>query len=260
MTQRPIYIISPAYRHDSAGIVALHMLCHYLNLVNQEAYVVYYEPDATAQPPDNLLCPLAAEPAPDSIVIYPEIFDNPFKASFFGRYILNHPGKLSSIYTEEASFNFGYTKVLADSVKSKDVLFIPTCDLEFWYDAQQERDGSCYWANRLIKSGKQPENLSENCIQICDKDLMTKEHIRHIFQTTKTFYCYEDSALGLEAMLCGCKVIFPPSTFTEIPMIGSYELDFEQPIRPQLQKYITAAQDTVKELAAYWQDLATFHF
>ena len=39
----------------------------------------------------------------------------------------------------------------------------------------------------------------------------TPEQIREFFQTSEFFYCYEDSALALEAILCGCPVVFVPN-------------------------------------------------
>ena len=43
--------------------------------------------------------------------------------------------------------------------------------------------------------------------------------------TIQFFYCYEDSALALEAILCGCPVIFLPNEYFTAPLAGN-ELQF----------------------------------
>src|SRR5215471_20939854 len=37
--RHPYYIFCPDYRENSAGVLALHFLCHSLNLIGYEAYV-----------------------------------------------------------------------------------------------------------------------------------------------------------------------------------------------------------------------------
>ena len=44
----------------------------------------------------------------------------------------------------------------------------------------------------------------------------SREEIVKLFQTCEVFYVYEDTALGTEALLCGCPVVcVPTDDFTE---------------------------------------------
>lgn len=42
-------------------------------------------------------------------------------------------------------------------------------------------------------------------------DSQNPEEIRSLFWTSEFFYCYEDSSLAVEAILCGCPVVFVPN-------------------------------------------------
>lgn len=37
--EHPYYLLAPAYRDTSSGIVSMHYLCHMLNLSGREAYI-----------------------------------------------------------------------------------------------------------------------------------------------------------------------------------------------------------------------------
>jgi hypothetical protein len=53
---------------------------------------------------------------------------------------------------------------------------------------------------------------------------MTRPQIREIFRNANEFYCFEDTALALEAQLCGCPVVFTPSEILRPPLLTSIEL------------------------------------
>jgi hypothetical protein len=258
--KNPFYIITPPYTRISAGVTVLHLLCHYLNMAGENAFIVHYPPNKKSirnlpgyaslqfQPevPLGMLTPLITQDVIDAydeqklnpIVIYPEVFDNPLNASFFGRYILNYPGKLNTQYKEKENFAFAYTQILAEycseSIKSHgkviDVLFIPTTDLSFWKqpEGSLQRAGSCYYSGKLSDiHNLSTENLPNKSIEIKRDINMSRKEIRTIFQTSEKFYCYEDSALAIEAQLCGCETIFVRNKmFSGVPL-ASKELGLE---------------------------------
>lgn len=240
----PFFIVAPAYTRASAGITVLHLLCHYLNLLGESAFIVRYPPQWSAirslpsyctlveqtEFPGGMLAPILTRNALEfyhekrltPIVIYPEVYDNPLKAHFFGRYILNFPGKIASKYNEHENFSFAYTKTLADASTAEypdrpptaDVLFVPTCDLEFWNTkgASAQRSGTCYYCAKLRDvHGERPENVPEGSIEILRDSSMSREHIRELFWNSEAFYCYEDTALIIEATLCGCPTVHVPN-------------------------------------------------
>jgi hypothetical protein len=155
----PFFIVTSPYTQGSAGITVLHLLCHYLNRAGANAWLVHYLPETAPLPaagmslqiqteiPLGLQAPLITQDIIElydrhrltPIVIYPEIFDNPLQAAFFGRYILNYPGKLAAKYEQESNFDLAYSQILADHCAAvsphrppPDTLFIPTVDLAFW--------------------------------------------------------------------------------------------------------------------------------
>lgn len=237
----PIYIVTPPYTRVSAGVTVLHLLCHYLNIAGHIAYLVHYPPQqvpvrslpayvtlqGSNEHPGGMVAPLITHDIIEyydslrltPIVIYPEVFDNPLQASFFGRYILNYPGKLSTKYQEREDFNFSYTRILADHITREypdhhpvnDVLFVPTSDLSFWNTsgAASSRSGSCFYAGKMKAiHGRQPDNVPTSSVEILRSEQMSREQIRELFWASEAFYCYEDTALAIEAQLCGCPTVF----------------------------------------------------
>ena len=82
--RRPYYIDAPAYRRTSAGIRVMHLLCHALNSIGEEAYVYPTETNPTLNTP--LVTPeISARhkaAGREPIVIYPEVVPgNPRRAA-----------------------------------------------------------------------------------------------------------------------------------------------------------------------------------
>lgn len=303
----PFIIVTPPYARVSAGVTVLHLLCHYLNRLGENAYLVHY-PTETApirtlpsyaalqqqrEIPGGMITPLVTQDLLEyfdeqrltPIVIYPEVYDNPLDAKFFGRYILNYPGKLNAKYEQKEQFNFAYTKILAEHTTAtyrehsevRDVLFLPTSDLSFWNTsgALGEREGSCYYAGKTKDIfGATAASHPEGSTEILRSKKMTRLEVREIFWRSKAFYCYEDTALAIEAQLCGCPTVFVPNdhfsgrplAFHELGTNGSCTMgetgglerarnsvaDFEHTIR----RHIAAAPSRIAELAAKWKTLA----
>jgi hypothetical protein len=225
--QNPYYIVTPRFIRTSAGVKALHLLCHCLNRAGQEAYVLIYPdwPDPDATNPD-LLTPrvtqeviarhqaLGLSPA----VVYPEtIPGNPLRAHTVVRYALNFPGHLAGdrFYSND-EIVYGYSGVLAAAGGAPGrVLFIPTSDPGFFTPNENaERRGSCFWAMkyRIVHGGKLLP-VTQNSVEIT-RDLpnsQSLEEIAELFRHSELFYTYENTALALEAALCLCPTVFVPN-------------------------------------------------
>jgi len=299
--KNPFFIAAPTYRQSSAGVTVLYILCHFLNLAGEAAYIIHYLPETAPDErlpdgislqlqkefPAGLIAPLVTQDVLDfydqrrltPVVIYPEIFDNPLNAAFFGRYLLNYPGKLAKRYEQPAAFEIGYSKTLAShgTAPAIDVLFIPTCDLGFWTSTipAAERSGACHYAARLQAiGGLDPTTLPAGSTEILPGPPMSREEIREIFRRSEAFYCYDDTALAIEAQLCGCPTVFVPNqlftgTVLSVDEVGTdgYCLAGDPEgfrraqatvgnLRAALGAHIAAVPGRIAELGAKWQALA----
>lgn len=308
--KNPFFIVTPPYTRVSAGVTVLHLLCHYLNLKGESAFIVHYPPaqtpirslpsyaslQAQQEVPGGMLAPLITQDVLEfydelrltPIVIYPEVFDNPFNASFFGRYILNYPGRLNTRYSQREHFSVAYTQALAahclaaypDHPATEDVLFVPTVDLDFWNPrgAPEHRTGSCHFAGKLKAiHNRVPEGLPEGSVEIPRSHAMSRARIRELFRSCETFYCYEDSALAIEAQLCGCPAVFVPNeAFSGAPLaahelgpggwcIGNNDKDVARAretvgnVEQMIREHIQLAPARIEALAGKWRSLAARH-
>jgi hypothetical protein len=297
--KNPFYITAPPFRQSSAGVTVLYLLCHFLNLAGEAAYILHYLTEAAPDErlpdgislqlqkefPAGLLAPLVTQDVLDfydqrrltPVVIYPEIFDNPLNAAFFGRYLLNYPGKLAKLYEQPADFEIGYSKTLTGhcTAATTDTLFIPTCDLTFWTSTAAERRGACHYAARLQAAGLAPAMLPAGSTEILPSPQMSRPEIREIFRHSEAFYCYEDTALAIEAQLCGCATVFVPNPLFACEILTAAELGPDgycmagDPaalrraqatagnLRATLAARIAAVPGQIAALGAKWRALAT---
>lgn len=235
----PYYIVAPRYIRTSAGVKVLHLLCHALNRLGERAYLIiepYFHPYYATNP--DFTTPILTrrhiqrhfEQGLTPITIYPEIIrGNPYSAPVIVRYVLNYAGLLGG----DASFTkdeycISYSKAIADSLPSShQTIFIPVSDPTFFSPGiHAQREGACFYAgkHKYFHKGRTLA-LTERAEEITRdrSDSQTPAQIRELFRRSELFYCYENSALAIEAILCGCPVVFLPNEFfTEL--IGKEEL------------------------------------
>jgi len=236
--RHPYYIVAPRYIGTSAGIKSLHLFCHSLNRAGERAYLItqpYYLPVYAVNP--ALQTPLVTttilrhdfERGLAPIVVYPEtIKGNPFRAPFVTRYIMNIPGLLGgdSIYDDD-EYLLTYSKALAEELPRKSLtVFVPASDPTVFYpDETQQRMGTCFYAGKY-KYFHQGELLpvTQDSLEITREqpNSQTPQQLADLFRRSELFYCYENSALAIEAVLCGCPVVFIPNRFFT-KVIGQYE-------------------------------------
>jgi len=244
----PFYIFAPPYTRLSAGVKVLFSLCHYLNMLGEDAYLIPFPLEFRNNPAWPYYFQIPVHPWNHSrlniktltqdklqyhyehgltpICVMPEVYDNIFNAPFTVRYILNYPGLLAPKYKTSQDYTISYSKRLAEYVGSPGVLHIPATDIKYFYEKTiPDRNGACYYAGKYkeICGGKLDE-VPTGSIEILRNDKMSIEKVREIFWHSKYFYCYEDSQLAIEASLCGCVVVFVPNDFFRDGPISSFEL------------------------------------
>jgi hypothetical protein len=107
------------------------------------------------------------------------------------------------------------------------VLFVPTSDTTvFTPEPRQTRFGSCFYASkyRNFHKGKLFHETAESVEITRDlPDSPSPKEIAALFRRSELFYCYENSALIIEALLCECPVVMLPNPFLDRP-IGDVEI------------------------------------
>lgn len=229
----PYIIVTPQYSSMSAGIRALHMLCHSLNMLGQHAYIYTYrqftvDPRFSSPNCPDLCTPLITQniisyfeqQGRHPIVVYPEsISGNPLGAKHIIRYILNYPNLLGGDQDYDAhEMVYAYSRTLAEyaGIKMDRVLFLPASDPKLFTPppANTPRHGSCFYAAKyrdFHKGTLLPITANSTEITRYQPDSPTKQQIAELFRKSEIFYTYEDTALAIEAALCGCPTVFIPN-------------------------------------------------
>ena len=207
---KPYLIWTPNYSHYSGGIETLHLLCHHLNRLGQEAYVNCDKRNPDWNTPFILDSKRKKE---ECIVVYPEIVtDNPLEAKDIVRYVLNRPGLLGGNTTYNKNEKvFTYFKNFYPQADEDHTIYMPFIDRKIFKDKKGKREGGCYYLGKS-RNAVAPENM-------VGLDLikgLSKEELADLFNRKEVFYtCDSMTALSLEANMCGCyTVIIPDGQYT----------------------------------------------
>lgn len=222
--QRPYYVMAPDYLRQSAGTRAMHLLCHLLNRSGEEAYIVARVTDPGLHTP--LLTPeieirhkqAGARP----IAIYPEIvFGNPLGASSVARFILNHPGLINGPKTfPESELLFFYNQEYATSLPERQpqLLQIPLIDTGLFNNhensADRNRAGILIYPGRYLEAAKLHPELFRRGTVITSEWPSTHPALSSLLRSSEYLYCFSNSAIAQESVLCGCPVVFMESPLT----------------------------------------------
>jgi hypothetical protein len=237
----PYYIVAPRYIRTSAGVRVLYKLCDLINKSGGSAFI-YLRPysnfDLSGSPMDVapfLTEKIAAyhfENGLTPIVIYPEIFDiSKFNAPFRVRYLLNYDQLFfSNKALDGDDYLIAYSTNIANQLavdKPISTIFLPVSDPIFFCPPKIEnRHGAVFYAGKYkYHFGGKTFSITDGLPEITrdEPGSQSPEQIRKLFQESEFFYCYEDSALALEAMLCGCPTILLPNDHFKKPL-GQKEL------------------------------------
>jgi hypothetical protein len=227
--KHPYYIVAPRYIRTSAGVRVLYKLCDLINKSGGSAFI-YLRPysnfDLSCSPIDvapfltEKIATYHYENGLTPIIIYPETFDiSKFNAPFRVRYLLNYDQLLFSNKDLDADdYLLTYSENIASQItvdKPISTIFLPVSDPLFFCPPKIEnRHGAVFYAGKYkYHFGGKTFLITDGLPEITrdEPGSQSPEEIRKLFQHSEFFYCYEDSALALEAMLCGCPTIFLPN-------------------------------------------------
>lgn len=280
--RNPYYIFAPSYINTSAGVKALHLLCHHLNLKGYPSFLVtngdyYYKINPELISP--ILTPEVMRSHKETnktpIAVYPDIVKgNPLNSKCTVRYLLHYAGFLGGDreFTKE-DLIFTYTKKIGQKmgIEEPQVLFMPICNTDIFYPPADKtpRKGSCFYASKYRGlSGNEPFEITKDSIEIT-RDLptsQTTEEVADLLRRSECFYTYEDTSLITEAILCGCPVVFVKNKFFDgeplaINEVGSEgcSIDINNKNIEQARQTIDLAQkkffDSVEK---FWSQLDNF--
>lgn len=264
----PFYIVAPRYVRTSAGIKALHLLCHHLNSLGVPAFMVILPRAFTRQSTNpDWNTPLLTQAIADHhhaqgltpVTVYAEtVPGNPLHAPVVMRYVLNYPGLLGGDTHYAANeILYGYSKKLAEAVGVPDqVLFMPLSDAHLFTPPPEgsPRAGSCFSASKYqqVHGGKLLP-ITEGAVEITrdQPDSPTQAQIADLFRRSEFFFTYENTALIIEALLCGCTVVCLPNPhFME--SIGADELGWDGIAWGDSPEEIARAKRTVSMARAHY--------
>jgi GT2 family glycosyltransferase len=221
----PYYIYAPDFAQHWAGVRCLHYLCHALNEMGEEAYVYPAKGNDTALRTPRLdddirrrhfllgLTPIA---------VYPEVVSGtPLQAPITARWLLNRPGHLGGATVHDASeLLYYFSEWILPSGMVGQLLTTPTVDTSiFNNDANPDdlrRQGSCYYAHKFLAFGGEIDAaIARDSVSLCQDVPRSPMEIAGILRKSVVLYCYEQSSLITEALLCGCPVIVIATDYWE---------------------------------------------
>lgn len=258
-TQHPYIVVAPNYVRTSAGVRAMHRLCHALNRAGQTAFVTSSVTSGELLTPqmNPALVDYINSKGLNPIVIYPEIIEgNPIGGSCVVRYLLNFPGLLGGpSRVDPSEFTISWAKGMNISAPPDDefVLYIPVVDQSVFYPPKDEvvRSGSCfYWEKyKYFLEGTLTHNDPDSFeIRRQGPSILSPTEIASLFRRSELFYCYENSMLSLEAMLCGCPVVLMPNEHFQ-SVIGGSDLGMDGMAWGNSPAEIERARATVSRVA-----------
>jgi len=252
MNHPNFYIVTPPYKHSSAGICALHFLAETMNKLGYPTYLVFQltisqeEPavyfmsdDVSLYSPDRVHTPLVSDPTevrnhtlqwkfPESgaITIYSDTtLGNPLNASRVARYYLNRDGMLGVWNGKnKGEFRIGQSQVLTPD--AHDYLhyvesLVPVIAIaeRVEYLANTSRDIDLTYIGKGSIYSPEAKKL-KGTIEITRDWPKTREELWMLLLHTSKFYSWDAlSSTNAEALICGAKVYLQqlsPFTYEEL--------------------------------------------
>lgn len=220
-SNHPYYVVAPDYQRSSAGIRVMHQFCAALRMCGQEAWI------STGLTNPSLDTPILTEAIRRQhldqglipVAVYPEVVGrNPLHCHVVTRYILNKPGLLGEKpHYKPTDLLFVYEpELLAETATAPwGVLHLPSIDTSVFHNRNNphnpRRQGWCVYAGRHVQGLKEHPALLADCTVITRDWPSTREEMAALFRRSEGVYCFENTAISMEARLCGCPVVQLPS-------------------------------------------------
>jgi hypothetical protein len=230
----PFYIYAPRWIDSSAGIKALHLLCHALNQIGEMAFLVICEESHKNRPRVNglLKTPVLTQEIADAhykarltpITVYSEtIPGNPIGAPFVVRFIGNYLGALGGPKAfAKDDFIVAYSETLSKHAAKKldreDVftLFFHAIDPRPFKDKIEKEDFLLLYAAKYRIFQGEPDFKSDSKVIEILRDgplAQSRGEVLHLLRRATGLVTYENSAIAMEAILSGTPAILIKNEF-----------------------------------------------
>ena len=275
----PYFIYTPRWVDSSAGIKALHFLCHSINMAGSQAYLVLTEASHQGLPRINpdLHTPILTQEVSDAyfrnkmnpIVIYSEtIPGNPLNANCIVRFLMNYCGALGGpTYFEDGEYVIAFSKNIAIDYSKKNntdeppVLFLPPIDpREFTKNENKDSFQTSYAGKYRSFVGKPPKVGFQNNIEIFrdGPKMQDRSQVREILSKASVLYSFENSSIVTEAILSGTPVKFVRNEFMS-EIIAEHELGTGGLVLGETQADIEKARQTIDDgISKYYEKTKDF--
>lgn len=227
---KPIVIYTYDFDLGIGGIKVMHKLCHMLNNLGYESYLmpihmnptfkVYYDntPVVTQEIVNNLR---------DCIVIYPEgIQYNPLGSKYVVRWILGPLDEAVAATWQTTDMILWYMDYYYKNEygHQNNQLFVTEAHTDIFYNYNSVRTGTSY----CIRKCKDPKFIHpEDSIFIPYHAAGNLIELSNHFNRVEKFYCYDNyTFLSVQAAMCGCiSIVVPDGSKTKQEWISGSRLN-----------------------------------
>ena len=237
---KPYVLPGVPYRLTSAGARACHRLIHELNEAGYDAFSTSAVNPEWNERRLGIVGSYLLVKLGQAIVVYPEVIPgNPLGARHVVRWVLNFPGHLGGdreFRKSELVYAWSEEFYSTDRLLSLDFI-----EHDLFNDRNLPlKDIDCSYLGKGLLRGVKPIPMTEGMTQITKKWPSKRADLAGLLRRTRVLYTYDDQTmLVLEALLCGCRVIFLPE-HREIQPDG-FKF-FRQEHKARLLRFISESQ------------------
>ncbi len=224
------YLIwTPPPINASASNRISHRLCHFLNVLGEQAHVT------GERVHEQWNTPRSHEVTPTTVVVYPDsVAGNPLKGTRVVRYCTNRPGLLGGdatfasgdmvFYYDDHYFESVHAATTDAGFSKERAIKISIIEPELFYnDKSIRRACDCLYVGKAALSPKYRKLADESgYVPVTAAFPSSRRGLANLFRECRTFVSYDDTTMLLaEAQVCGADVaILDQETGKLVPYAG----------------------------------------
>lgn len=243
--KNPYLFINGPFNKKSGGNQVIYKLCKEIENLGYETYIYpypyylksYFKNSYNCRILNNKILENFKKRKKSPIVVYPEnLSGSKIGGLTRVRYYLYFPGKWGGKIKDEDHYRIAFDDVIKKRIKQRCNLTLTTPILnEKIFNKKKtlhanKRLKSSYYSEQFeIDGGIVDDEIKKN-IKVTRylKPILSQRQVAKIFKKSKFFYCYLNSGLIWEALLCGCVPVLIENKYLKInELIYSEEFKFK---------------------------------